>query len=271
MRDDPIISGGFFKLALVVLVAGGLGLGGFVLSGGDIGIDLPDLPEIDTAGDTTNLVDTELSDTVINGTTTTQEVAEAVVDPGSDPFTTASFAGAVAALREEVGPGKQLTRLFINEVQTQFIVRSGGNGVEAYSVRADTGEMAREDATITISGNAKIDDFAFALDGLKPGAVDRMVATARRDSGRGDFEPSVLSLERGIPFGNRELEWTINATGGGRNLLYRASAEGRNVRNIGGAGTAIPPAAIEAQKLNECIQAAESNPDEVFACLDKFN
>jgi hypothetical protein len=270
MRDDPLLSGGVFKILLVVLIAGGLGLGGFVLSGGDIGIDLPDLPEIDTAGDTTNLVDTELSDTTIGGGED-EPVAEAVVDPGASPFTTASFAAAVAAVREEAGADAQLTRLFINEVQTQFVVRKGRDDVEAYSVRADTGELSRQEATISITGNATLDDFAFALGAVKPGAIDRMLATAGKDSGRADFEPSVLSLERGIPFGSRELEWTINARGGGRSLLYRASADGKNVRNEGGAGTEIPQAALDAEKLNDCIQAAQSNPDEIFACLDKFN
>ena len=60
------------------------------------------------------------------------------------------------------------------------------------------------------------------------------MATAKKQSGAGDFEPTVLSLERRIPFGDRALEWTINAEGGGRNLLYRAEPNGSKVRNQGG-------------------------------------
>jgi hypothetical protein len=270
MRDDPIISGGFFKVALIVLVAGGLGLGGYVLSGGDIGIDLPDLPEIDTAGDTTNLVETELSDTVINGDETVEATEDPVVDPGADPFRTASFASALEVVRAEAGSGKQATRVIINDSQTQFSVRAGGNNVELYGLIADTGELTRTEGTSVISGNATIDDFAFALDAIKPGAVDRIITEARRDSGTEDFRPTVLTLERGIPFGSRELEWTLNAQAGGRSLLYRASADGKNVRNLGGAGTEIPQAALDAQKLNDCIQAANSEPEQIFACLDKF-
>ncbi len=273
MRDDPIISGGVFKVALVVLVAGGLGLGGYVLSGGDIGIDLPDLPEIDT-GPTTNLSDTELSDTTIDVAIPDEPVAPASpVNPvvaTSDPFSTKGFAAALGAVREQAGPGARLTRLFINDVQTQFTVLTNGNKAEAYSVRADTGEISRQDATITITGNAKLDDFAFGFAAVKPAAVDRIVDAARRDSGKSDFRPSVLSLERRIPFGSRELNWILNAQAGARNLVYRAGPDGRGLENVGGAGSPIPPAAIEAQKLNDCIQAAQNNPDEIFACLDRF-
>ena len=264
MNEDPIISGGVLKVALVVLVAAGLGVGAYAIAGDGIDIDLPDLPDLDTTGDTTtNLQETNLEETTIDGGDPPPEAI-------ADPFTTAGFSQALSQVRDAVGPGTQLTRLFINDVQTQFIARKGADGIEAYSVRADSGELTREDATITISGNAKIDDFAFALDGIDPASVDRMLSAARKQSGASDFRPTVLSLERAIPFGSRELEWTINAQGGGRNLLYRARADGSEVRNEGGEGTAIPPAAIEAQKLNDCIRDAGSNPDEILACLDQF-
>ena len=193
---------------------------------GGIDIDLPDLPDIDTIGeDTTELENTTLQDTTIGQ-------GEPEPQP-TDPFTSAGFAAAIEQVKDEVGQGQELTRLFINPVQTQFIVRRG-DGIEAYSVRADTGELTQAEATITISGNAKIGDFAFALDALDPAAVDRMLSAARKQSGAADFEPTVLSLERAIPFGSRELRWTINAEGGGRNLTYRAAADGTGVEKIGG-------------------------------------
>jgi hypothetical protein len=265
VNEDPLISGGVVKAALVVLVAGALGVGAYAIAGDSIDIDLPDLPDIETTGDdvVVDLGETELLDTTING-------AEPP-PPGSpaDPFTSASFGEALGQAKAEVGAGARLTRLFINDVQTQFILLSG-DSAEAISVRADTGELSRDDATITVSGNATLDDFAFPLDGVKASSVDRMLAQARKQSGAGDFRPTVLSLERRIPFGERALEWTINAQGNSRNLLYRADPDGSKVRNEGGAGTEIPPAAIEAQKLNDCIQAAQNNPDEIFACLDRF-
>lgn len=267
MNTDPIFSGGVVKVALIVVVAAGLGGGAYVLA--DRGIDLPDLPDFETTGEqpVITLDETDLSQTTIDG--------ETVETPGppakaTDPFTSAGLASALKQVREAAGPGRKLTRMFVNEVQTQFILRDGADGAEAYSVRADNGELSRAEATITITGNATLDDFEFALGAVKPAAVDRMLASARQQSGAKDFEPTVLSLERGIPFGSRALEWTINAQGKGRNLLYRADAKGRDVRNEGGEGAAIPPAALEAQKLNDCIQAANQQPEEIFACLERF-
>jgi hypothetical protein len=229
MREEPVISRAVLRAALVILIAGALGVGAYALVGGDIDVDLPELPEIDlettTDGETTELEGTTLEDTTIG-----QDEPEPET---SDPFTSAGLATAIEQVKGEVGPGQELTRLFINPVQTQLIVRRG-DGIEAYSVRVDTGEITRADATITISGNAKIGDFAFALDAVDPAAVDRMLAAARKQSGASDFEPTVLSLERAIPFGSRELRWTINAAGGGRNLTYRAAADGTEVENVGG-------------------------------------
>ena len=183
MREDPIISGGLFKLLLVLLVAAGLGIGAFAIAGGGVDIDLPDLPEVDS-GQVTNIeTPTNLQDTTIG---------EEPGQPSLDPFTTAGFAAALDAVRGEAGSGAQLTRLFVNGTQTQFIVRRGEDGAEAYSVRADSGELVREDATITVSGNATLDDFAFPLAGVKADAIDRMLAAARKQSGAGDFEPTVL-------------------------------------------------------------------------------
>jgi hypothetical protein len=265
MNEDPIFSGGVVKAALVILVAALLGVGAYALVSG---VDLPeiDLDELDQT--TTNLTDTELSDVTIGDE---PEEPDPEDTEAADPFTTASFGSAVSMVRGEAGPGRRLTRLFINPVQTQFIVVDG-DGIEAFSVRADDpGEVVREEATITISGNATIDDFAFALDAVEPSAIDRMLAAAKKQSGAGNFEPTVLSLERRIPFGDRALEWTINAEGGGRSLLYRAEPNGSKVRDQIGGGTPIPspPSGInEAQELGECIEKAGQDTEKVFACLE---
>jgi len=259
MREDPVFSRGMVKAALVVLVAGALGVGAYAVVGDGIDIDLPDvdLPEVeDTGTEPVNLTETELSDTTIDGP---------AID---DTFTSAAFAAALSQISDAAGDDAALTRVFINDVQTQAFVRRG-DGIEAYSVRADTGEVAQEQATITISGNATIDDFAFALSEVRPDAVDRMLAAARKRSGGGEFEPTVLSLERGIPFGRRALEWTINARGGGRSHTYRANLDGE-LSDEGGGSTPIPPEAVDAQRLNECIQDAANDPERIFACLDRF-
>jgi hypothetical protein len=265
-KTEPVVSGGVAKVVGLVLVAAVLGGGAYLLAGGGLDIDLPDLPE--TPEGATTIEEGEFTDTNLGTTPEEQPTPEPAPAP-TDAFTTAGFADALAQVRAAAGPGAQATSLSLNDVQSQFIVREG-DGVRALSVRADSGEVVEEEATVTISGNATIEDFYFGLDGLKPAAVDRMVAAAKKLSGAADFRPTVLNLERQIPTGSRELEWTINAEGGGRNLLYRARADGSGVRNESGAGTPIPPAAQDARRLNDCIQAAANDPDKIFACLDKF-
>jgi hypothetical protein len=260
MREEPLFSRGLIKAALVLLVAGALGVGAYALAGDGIDVDLPDvdLPETTESdgGDVVDLTETELSDTTIDGPAI------------ADTFTSAAFADALAQISDAAGADAELTRLFINDVQTQAIVRRG-DGIEAFSVRADTGELVREEASIEISGNATIDDFAFPISAAHPDAVDRMLAAARERSGGGEFEPTVLSLERGIPFGRRALEWTINARGGGRSHTYRANVDGE-LTGDGGGGAPIPPEAIDAQRLNECIADAGNDPERIFACLGRF-
>jgi hypothetical protein len=265
VREDPIISGGWVKAALVILVAGALGVGAYVLASG-VDINLPDLPDVGTNSGQTTISDTTLEDTTV-GRTETQPQPEAPAI--TNPFTSAAFGSALAKVRDEVGPNRQLTRVSINDTQTQFSIRQG-SGIEAYSVRVDSGDLVRQSATITITGNATIADFSFGLDALDASAINRMLASARKQSGTGDFKPTVLNLERRIPLGSRELAWTINAEGGGRNLTYRAAANGGQVQDIGGGGTPIPPQVQQAQQLNQCIQAASGDIDKVTACFDRF-
>ena len=66
MREDPIISGAWIKAALVLLVAGGLGVGGYLLASGT-DIDLPDIDLNTTTGTTTNLENTTVEETTVGG------------------------------------------------------------------------------------------------------------------------------------------------------------------------------------------------------------
>ena len=259
MNEEPVVSRAVVKAALVLLVAGGLGVGAYAIAGDGIDVDLPDvdIPEVDQTGtEAVDLTETELENTTIDGPAI------------ADTFTSAALAAALAQISDEAGADAELTRLFINDVQTQAFVRRG-DGIEAYSVRADTGELVREEATIEISGNATIDDFAFPISAVHPDAVDRMLAEARSRSGGGEFAPTVLSLERGIPFGRRALEWTINARGGGRSHTNRADIDGA-LSDEGGGSVPIPPEAVDAQRLNECIADAANDPERIFACLERL-
>jgi hypothetical protein len=254
MRPDPVFSGGVLKAALIVLVAVGLGAGAYALAGGGVGIDLPDLPDIDTTAETTVLEEGNYVDTTLG------------TGDRPDEFTSAGLDDALGKLREEVGE-TELTRLTVNEAQTQFFVRRG-DGVEAYSYR--NGKLIHENATIRVTGDATVADFAFPSESVQASAVDRMLKAAQKKSGAADFEPTVLSLERGIPIGERELSWTISAEGGGRFLTYRADADGSNVTDVGGTDTPIPPSVDEARELNECISNADDDTDAIFECLQKF-
>ncbi len=68
MRPDPVISGAWVKAALVILVAGALGAGAYLLATG-VDIHLPDLNK--STGDAqTTLSSTTLDHTTIGDTTT---------------------------------------------------------------------------------------------------------------------------------------------------------------------------------------------------------
>jgi hypothetical protein len=265
VKPDPVISPGLWKAIGILFVAALLGGGAYSLAGG--GIDLPDidLPETTTA---TNLTDTSLESTTI-GEPTEVEPTEPVAPAPADPFSSASLSAAVAKVGAEVGSAAKLQRLLINDAQTQFIVQKGQD-VGAYGVLVDTGELTQQNATITVNGNATLDDFAFKLSSVETGAVDRMLAKARKLSKAPDFAPTTLNLERDLSNGLRPPEWTINATGGSRYLQFKSNAAGTKVKNTGGSGSEIPQAAIDAQKLSACIRGANGDFDAIQRCFDLY-
>jgi hypothetical protein len=278
VRPDPVFSGDVLKAAALFVVAIAIGAAAIGVATGSIAVHLPDinLPDGDTAT-TTNLTDTSLSDTTINGPEPAAEVDPVEPAPGApataaaaNPFSGPSLAEAVRRVLAETGPRGEVTRAFINEVQTQFVVRTGGKNVKAYEVLT-TGDLVTQDASVTISGTATIDDFAFKIAAIKPAAVDRMLARAKHLSGAADFRPSVLSLERDLSGGLKPPEWTINAEGRRRYLTFKADLNGSHVRNVGGKGVEIPQAALDARKLNDCIQGAGEDFDQIQACFDEFS
>jgi hypothetical protein len=64
VREEPIFSGGWVKAALVILVAGALGVGAYVLASG-VDINLPDLPKVGTDSAQTTLSNTTLENTTV--------------------------------------------------------------------------------------------------------------------------------------------------------------------------------------------------------------
>lgn len=277
MKPDPVFSGEALKAAALLLVALAIGGAAIAVATGGLHVNAPHINLPDShGGPVTDLQNTNLSNTTIDGSleqTVDQPTPEpgAAPAPAADPFSGTGLAGAIAKVGTEVGPYAELTRLSINDVQTQFIVRTGGDGVAAYSVRADSGELDRQDASITISGNATLDDFDFKLGAVKPAAIDPMLAHARKLSGASDFRPSVLSLERDLSSGLTPPHWTINAEGNGRYLLFKAAIDGKHVKAAGGQGPPIPQAAVDARKLNDCIQNAGGDVDTIEKCVSDFS
>jgi hypothetical protein len=187
-----------------------------------------------------------------------------------DPFSAAGLAQAIGQVTAETGPGPRLTHVLINDAQVQFSVLGGGKKVKAYSVLSD-GSLATSDVTVTITGTATIDDFSFGIGVVQPQAIDRMLARAKKLSGAADFRPSTLNLQRDLTNGVKPPEWQINAEGNGHYLTFRADSGGRHLRNVGGKGVQIPQAAIDARKLNDCIQSANQDFDEIESCFDEFS
>ncbi|MCI0635510.1 MAG: hypothetical protein L0206_16585, partial [Actinobacteria bacterium] len=188
-REEGILSGGVGKVIGMLLAAAIIGGGAYLLVAG---VDDLDLPEIDLSGITESNTTGDGAVTNLENTTIEEGTFGEPAADAADPFTSAAFGGALTAVRGELGPRAEATRLFINEVQTQFIARDGDE-VEAYSVRADSGSLERQSATITITGNAEVEDFAFSLGSVDPNAVDRILAQATKLAGD-EFEPDVLSL-----------------------------------------------------------------------------
>ena len=264
MKEEPVFSGGIVKVILVLAVAAGLGFGAYALAGGGVDLpDLPDLPDVNTDSSdsgVTNLENTTIDEETTLGETAAHRAARPVHDRG---------VGRRRSRGSDAAGNVELTQVTINDVQTQFIVRRG-DGIESFSVRADSDELVRESATITISGNATLADFAFPLKGVQASAVDRMLSAGEEDEWGGDFRPTTLLLERSIATGSRALEWTINAQGDGSYLTYRAGSDGKGVNAVGGTGPKVPEAARQAQRLNDCIAAAGEDTDAIFSCLEKF-
>ena len=84
MREDPIISGGWIKAALVLLVAAALGVGAYVLVSG-VDINLPDLPDLGTNSTQTTLGDTTISQPETAKTVQAQKAKPPPAAPSAGP------------------------------------------------------------------------------------------------------------------------------------------------------------------------------------------
>jgi hypothetical protein len=117
VREDPIISGGLIKAALVILVAGALGVGAYVLASG-VDINLPDLPDVGTSAETT------LSDTTLENTTIGQDEPTTAPEPRPEkpakPVPTPAPAGPTIQQLQELNRCTQAANGDIDKITACF-------------------------------------------------------------------------------------------------------------------------------------------------------
>jgi hypothetical protein len=272
VKQDPIFSGEAVKAILLLIVALAIGGGAVAVATGDLNLELPDIDIPEPSTDpTVTLSDTSLSDITIDEP---EDLVEPVpetpaepVPPPANQFDGSALKQAIVQITAELGPQTRASSLTINESQTQFVVLTGKGQVKAYALLS-SGDLVTQDANVTITGNATLDDFSFKLTSVKPDVLDPMIRRAGIKAKTRTFRPTTLRLERDLSAGLKPPEWTINAEGDGRYLTFKADLDGRKVRNIGGAGVQVPQAVIDARELSECIKAAAQDFEQVKACFD---
>jgi hypothetical protein len=119
VREDPIISGGWVKAALVILVAGALGAGAYVLAAG-VDVNLPDL-KVGSSAETT------LSNTTLEGTTIGQATTTATPKPPpTKTQTSQSPASHSIAQLQELGRCTQAANGDLDKINACFDRFNGG-------------------------------------------------------------------------------------------------------------------------------------------------
>lgn len=249
MKEEPVISAGAIKAALLLVLFAAIGFGTYALAGGDVDLpDLPELPEIETTTDGEESGQTEPAPT-----------ASPV-----EPFSASGMRAALAAVRGEVGPRADLTRVSINPVQTVFHVRRSDSEAEGLGFNAASRELA--EISVLVSGSDPLSEIDFPLAAVRPGVVERLAAGARALLRAPAAEFDVFDLSRS-PIDGR-LEWTLTVTARGRSFALRAGPGGGGVEDLSGGGIELPAAVIEARERARCIEEAAGDSEAIFACLE---
>ena len=157
----------------------------------------------------------------------------------SDLFTTAGFQKAYDAVKGKAGDNAQALQVQITEGGADFKLR---NGEQATGFVYTGGDLHDEKVDVIGPGSLEGQDFPFTE--VDPAAIDKIVSGVKQASGVNDLKVTVMTLEKSAVDG--QLNWTINAEGGGRTgLVYNAEPDGSNVtspaprhRRIGSGSTA---------------------------------
>lgn len=187
-----------------------------------------------------------------------------------DLFTSAGFTEAVDAVAEEEGDDAPVFDVQITSGGAVFTFVDGEQlAGQVYS----GGELQSQE--VDVIGPGSVEGSDFPLTDVDPAAIDKIAEGVRTESGIDDVEITVMKLTK--QNANGELQWTINAEGGGRTgLVYTADPDGSNLvsplGDIAGGGSTDPsdtPAPSEsAQALAECVQEAAGDVDAIQACTE---
>ncbi len=189
----------------------------------------------------------------------------------SDLFTTAGFQKANDAVKEKAGENAQALQVQITEGGADFKLRSGE---QATGFVYTGGDLHDEKVDVIGPGSLEGQDFPFSE--VDPAAIDKIVSGVKQAAGVNDLKVTVMTLEKSAVDG--QLQWTINAEGGGRTgLVYNAEPDGSNVisplGDIAGSGSggtstggATTPSGKTPAEIAQCVQAAGTDISKIQAC-----
>ncbi len=199
-------------------------------------------------------------------------------------FTSSGFQEALDAAEEDAGDDAGVLQLQITEGGASFKLR---DGEQATGFVYTGGELV--DQEVEIIGGGSLEGQDFPLADIDAAAIDKIVDGVKTESGLGDVQVTVMTLEKSSLDG--ELGWVVNAEGDGRSgLVFNADLDGSNVTSPTGAiagaedegdtGTTTPSGtstddgaptapgagADEAQEVAQCVQDAQGDIAKIQEC-----
>ena len=185
----------------------------------------------------------------------------------SDLFTTAGFQKAYDAVKGKAGDNAQALQVQITEGGADFKLR---NGEQATGFVYTGGDLHDEKVDVIGPGSLEGQDFPFTE--VDPAAIDKIVSGVKQASGVNDLKVTVMTLEKSAVDG--QLNWTINAEGGGRTgLVYNAEPDGSNVTSplpdiagSGSGGTSTTASGKTPAEIAQCVQQAGTDVSKIQAC-----
>ena len=170
-------------------------------------------------------------------------------------------------VKGKAGDNAQALQVQITEVGADFKLR---NGEQATGFVYTGGDLHDEKVDVIGPGSLEGQDFPFTE--VDPAAIDKIVSGVKQASGVNDLKVTVMTLEKSAVDG--QLNWTINAEGGGRTgLVYNAEPDGSNVTSplpdiagSGSGGTSTTPSGKTPAEIAQCVQQAGTDVSKIQAC-----